>query len=196
MKKAMTIVLLAILLVTFLMATAQKSQEFTWPTLKNNIDEVKRLIRDGVDVNGKFNIGPNRGLTPLILAVKWGKADIGKLLIDAGADLNVTMDGLTLLHIATLCINDNEAKAVTELLIAKGLDVNAKATAEGKGTTPLHAAAGKGHVAMAEVLIKNGAEVNARSQYSGSTPLDVAISKKHEEMVDLLRKHGGKSGRR
>ncbi len=198
MKKAIAIGLMAILLVTFLMATAQKNQEFTWPTLKNNIDEVKRLIRDGVDVNGKFDIGPNRGLTPLILAVKWGKADIGKLLIDAGADLNVTMDGLTLLHIAALCFYDNEAKAVTELLIAKGLDVNAKAegSGENEGSTPLHGAAGKGHIAMAEVLIKNGAEVNARSQYSGSTPLDVAIKKGHKEMADLLRKHGEKSGRK
>ena len=198
MKKAMAIGLLAILVVAFLMATTQKAKDFYWPILKDNIDEVKRLIKDGVNVNEKFDLGRSRGLTALICAVRGGNADIGQLLIDAGADVNVTSEGLTLLHIAALCFYDNEAKAVTELLIAKGLDVNAKAkgSRENEGSTPLHGAAGKGHIAMAEVLIKNGAEVNARSQYSGSTPLDVAIKKGHKELADLLRKHGGKSGRK
>lgn len=199
MKKAMTIVILTILVVTFSMATAQKAEELGWPCLKGNIDAVKKLIKAGVDVNKKFSFGKIRNATALIIAVRGGYADIGKLLIDAGANVNVTADGLTLLHIATLCINENKAKAVTELLIAKGLDVNAKATGESNrendGSTPLHGAAGKGHVTVAEVLIKNGAKVNARSQYSGSTPLDVAIRKGHKEMTDLLRKHGGKQAR-
>ncbi|NOR53993.1 MAG: hypothetical protein GQ536_07900 [Candidatus Aminicenantes bacterium] len=204
MKKAMAIGLLAILVVTFLMAAGQEQDvEELRGTLRGaifrgDIDEAREAIKAGLDVNYKFDIGVMRGITPLIWAVFWNRRGIAELLIDAGADVKVTNEGLTLLHIASIRGNDNKAKALTELLIAKGLDVNAKAkgSRENEGSTPLHGAAGKGNIKVVEVLIKNGANVNARSQYSGSTPLDVAIQKGHKELADLLRKHGGKSGRK
>jgi len=46
---------------------------------------------------------------------------------------------------------------------------------------------------MAELLIANGATVNAKievGEYKGQTPLDSADG----EITDLLRKHGGKTG--
>lgn len=203
MKKAMATVLMGILIVTFLKATGQKQDaEELKATLRGaifsgNIDEARAAIKAGVDINYYFDIGASRGLTPLIWAVFWNRVGIAGLLIDAGADVKVTNEGLTLLHIASIRDNDNDAKALTELLIAKGLDVNAKATGmrENEGSTPLHGAASKGNVAVAEVLIKNGAEVNAILSYYGETPLDIAIRKEHKEMADLLRKHGGKSAR-
>ncbi|MFQ5965922.1 MAG: ankyrin repeat domain-containing protein [Candidatus Scalinduaceae bacterium] len=56
--------------------------------------------------------------------------------------------------------------------------------------TPLHWAAYIGHMDIAEVLIENGADVNAKSA-NGSTPLHVAATNGHTKMVTLLSDHGG-----
>jgi ankyrin repeat protein len=159
MKKAMAIVLIAILTVTFRMATAQKNEltkELIGWIIVENVDEVKKLIAAGGDLNEKFNWGASKNITVLHLAVLSGysdKADVLKVLIDAGSDVNVKVEGsTTLLHLAA---QHGDLKGVkTELLIAKGLDVNAIVTRmDLEGTTPLHIAAAKGNIQVAGVLI-------------------------------------------
>jgi ankyrin repeat protein len=59
--------------------------------------------------------------------------------------------------------------------------------------TPLHGVAFTGQNEIAELLIANGADVNAKDK-EGKTPLDWAIFNKQTEIADLLRKHGGKTG--
>ena len=59
--------------------------------------------------------------------------------------------------------------------LAAGTDVNAKNDAYG-GTTPLHLAASSGHKGIVELLITNGADVNAKIE-SGSAPLHFAAIK-------------------
>ena len=81
--------------------------------------------------------------------------------------------------------NDGNIEAVKQHL-ADGADVNAK---NDFGSTPLIAAALKGHKEIAELLISEGADVNAKND-RGQTPLDWA----EVEIADLLRKHGGKTG--
>ena len=73
----------------------------------------------------------------------------------------------------------------------KGADVNARD--EVYGGTPLHWAALRGRNEVAEFLIAEGADVNAKTR-KGFTPLDEAIIYNHPETADLLRKHGGKTG--
>ena len=53
--------------------------------------------------------------------------------------------------------------------------------------------AANGHKEIVELLIANGADVNAKHNMFG-TLLDHTIRKKRTEIADLLRKHGGKSG--
>jgi len=74
------------------------------------------------------------------------------------------------------------------------LDAGANVNASGKtllgySVTPLHEAASWGQKGNIELLIANGANVNAKDE-TGKTPLDSATS----ELADLLRKHGGKTG--
>jgi ankyrin repeat protein len=71
------------------------------------------------------------------------------------------------------------------------------------GMTPLHAAARKGLKEVVELLIHEGADVNAKDD-DGDTPLDLALSAWEDdspevkaakkEIANLLRKHGGKTG--
>ena len=64
--------------------------------------------------------------------------------------------------------------------LAAGVDVNAKS--DKLGTTPLHYAAKRGEKEIAELLIANGADVNARGMM-GWTPLSWAANK---EIAELL----------
>ena len=78
--------------------------------------------------------------------------------------------------------------------IADGADVNEK---NADGVAPLSNAAYFGHKEVVELLITNGADVNAK--FDGRTPLDFAThpdnpNKNKAELADLLRKHGGKTG--
>ncbi len=57
-----------------------------------------------------------------------------------------------------------------------------------QGLTPLFIAAEKNSLAVAEFLIKQGANVNARDEY-GWTPLSSAVKENHIEMIDLLLEH-------
>ena len=48
----------------------------------------------------------------------------------------------------------------------------------------------QGHILFATVLLKNGANVNAKMN-AGSTPLSLAKAKGHARMVELLKANGG-----
>jgi len=51
----------------------------------NNIDVVKHLIEDGIDVSVTHR---RSGFTPLMAAACYGRTEIAKLLIEQGADIN------------------------------------------------------------------------------------------------------------
>lgn len=204
MKKSISLVLLAFLSAILLWATAQKSKEFGPACFSGNIDAVKRLIKADVDVNEKFKFGVIRNITALHIACmsrgvfsrsdhkEADQVEIVKALIGAGANVNATYKGMSVLHYA---VESHGYEAILEPLVANGFNVNAKNIG---GHTPLHGTAIYGRIEWAKALIKNGADVNAKSN-TGETPLDSAIrfeSKDQKEMIDLLRKHGGVSGKK
>ncbi len=66
--------------------------------LSGNLEAVRQHIEAGTDINKKDAMS---GSTPLITAASFGKNDIAKALIDAGADLTPkNNDGSTALHVA------------------------------------------------------------------------------------------------
>jgi ankyrin repeat protein len=105
-------------------------------------------------------------------------------LITHKADVNAAdTNGLTPLHYAVLA---DSGKAV-KLLLAHGAhpDVGEKVD----GNTPLIIATGKGYKDVVEVLLANGADVNAADKMG--TPLAWAIHAGHPDIANLLRQHGG-----
>ncbi len=157
----------------------------------------KILINKGVRVNAKLNnLG---GETALYKASVYGRhKDVVELLIENGADVNVTTHDGTALHYAC----ESGDKEMVEFLVSKGADVNAKgvndhtpllvATWIRKGTlwgTKLKDVPMKDRLDIIEVLISSGADVNAKSS-SGTTLLKLALRQGNKEIITLLKKHG------
>ncbi|KAL6909249.1 putative ankyrin repeat protein [Trichoderma evansii] len=85
----------------------------------------------------------------------------------------------------------NVAAAGDEEAMQLLLDKGANITGEGEGTckeTALHVAAGKGHVALTRMLLKNGANINAIDSFE-KTPICRAVRDGHIEIVRLLIEH-------
>jgi len=162
-----------------------------YAVLFNKKEIVELLIAKGADVNAK----DHQGQTPLRLAIfKEDSGEMAKLLLNNGADGNIlslsdkwSQWGETILfQVMSRSWND-----VAELMIEKGVNVNAKNP--GDGRTALHAAGLTGSKEMVELLIAKGADINAKDNIGiGHTPLDIAVEKGHKEIADLLRKHGAK----
>lgn len=115
---------------------------------KVEIDEVKELIKNGVDVN--FDDG---GWTSLMETPKRNLPEVAKLLIEAGANVDAkNNDGLSTLMIASM-IGSTE---IVKSLIDAGCDVNAKSN---KGRSSLLYATSSNHTEIVKLLEKAGAKL-------------------------------------
>lgn len=134
------------------------------------------------------------GFTPLALAAHFGHADVMRLLIDGGADLNRVAThriAVTPLHAALFGRQIEAAR----LLIERGADITLARGGTGSqraGWTPLHYAAGMGFGELVLPLLDRGADPS-RPDQDGKTPLAVAIETNHPEIADLLRSRGAQS---
>jgi ankyrin repeat protein len=125
-----------------------------WAVRAGDMATVKRLLRDGADVNAT-----NRyGVTPLSLAAQNGDAPAIDVLLAAGADAKRTVsNGQTMLMLAARSGNTSAIRA----LLSHGARVNAKETVLGENA--LIWAAADNHADAIAALVRGGAEVNARS---------------------------------
>lgn len=114
----------------------------------NHIGKVRTYIQNGIDVNARDVFGDNSGLH---WAAILGLAEMARLLIDSGADLDIrNHEGNTPLHWAA----GEGQKELVVILIAHGADVNAR----GKGAwTPLRWAEAQSQKEIARILIASGA---------------------------------------
>ena len=86
--------------------------------LSNDLESIKQMISNKADLNVKE---PSGGSTPLITAAFFGRTEAAKLLIEAGADLDLTNnDGSTALHTAAFFCRVN----IVEKLLDAGADKN------------------------------------------------------------------------
>ncbi len=121
-------------------------------------------------------------------AIDWDVPRL-RLLLEFGADVDMKGAGghNPLYRVANGTGNEDEGRAALELLIAHGGNVN-QVTGVG-GMTPLHMAARRGTVAIAEALLKAGAKIDAQDS-NGETPLRRAVNCRKDAVVRLLISHG------
>jgi hypothetical protein len=76
-------------------------------------------------------------------------------------------------------------RETTAAMLARGAEINA----EPGITTPLHGAAGFGHLDLVGLLLDHGADPAAKD-FEGKTPLTAALKNGHEDIAELLRQRG------
>jgi uncharacterized protein len=122
------------------------------------------------------------GFTPLGFAVFFSQPEIVKVLLDAGADVNLpSRESMKVTPLASAAAA--KQTEIARVLIAQGANVNARAAS---GHIPLHEASANGNVELVKLLIESGADVNAKTD-DGKTPLDFAVEYKHDEVIELLK---------
>ncbi len=174
----------------------------TWAAGEGSPKAVKALLDKGAEVDAK----DNKERTPLMSAAYRGFPEVVKLLLEKGADIKAKdKDGWTALMFAAsgenlkiIAVakgkaivrygNSGPTLDVINLLIEKGLDVNAR---DKDGCTPLITAAYVGHVAVVKLLVEKGADINAKTK-EGKTALSVAQAQGHAHIVTFLKTHDAK----
>jgi ankyrin repeat protein len=138
---------------------------------------VEGLLNNGADVNVKERLTSD---TPLIYAIERQPANIVKMLIDAGANVNYRVKYATRQSVLHIAVSQQDAAKV-KMLIDAGADVNVQENFE---VTPLLIASGNKNTTITKLLLDGGADANLKDHY-GNTPLHKAIYQ-NESMIKVL----------
>lgn len=145
-----------------------------------NVVRVRQILAAGFDANCR----DSDGATVLMLACHSGNLPMVMALIEAGAEINASDErGWTPLMKAVYNAEQNRGYAdVVQALIDSGANIEAPI---GYGIRPLMLAAGYGETAVAETLLKAGADVMARNE-GGLTALMMVKQKHYVDVINLL----------
>lgn len=123
-----------------------------WAAVNDDATTMQVLLYAGANREPSTRLG---SYTPLHLASRSGHADVVRLLVEAGSDVNaLTATGVAPLHFAA---EAGDAEAI-EFLVAHGADVNARDTYAGR--TPLMFATARNSLDAIDALIAAGADVS------------------------------------
>lgn len=145
-------------------------------------DKIMSAIKDGADVN---YIRPTSGSTPLSMAVYNGSNDIVRVLIDNGANPNISDSADVGINASPLhWAVDKNNKEIIRILLDAGADANLK---DRYGSSPLYWVVTKtadepSKPEMVEMLVKAGADPLQQNGW-GSTPIALAT---YQNATDVL----------
>ncbi len=145
--------------------------------LGNDTTTIKNLINEGYDVNETFTDRILCTSNPLHFAASNGSVNAAKILIENGADINITNSfDDTPLHIAAgmmphyncdlrITKYGDGSFEVAKLLIDSQADLNIK---NFRGMSPVHNAALNGRFDIIKILIEHGVDVNIGNNECGT----------------------------
>jgi ankyrin repeat protein len=177
---------------------------------KGDAEAIRALIRKRADVVDAQR--PSDGLSVLMYAMYQGKWELVDIIAPVHPGLDVfesaalnraarvkhltttnphllekrSPDGWSALHLAAFFGQIDAAK----VLIERGAEVDIRSENE-LANTPLHAAAAGRHFMVCELLISDGADVNAK-QHGGYTPLMAAAQHGDRGLCELLLRRGAR----
>lgn len=137
----------------------------------------------------RFPLGRQSSLARLDLLASAVELDVDSIIdsTDGSSDgLTPNEDAVPPGFMLMYASNEGDVDGINELLQESVEIVNFRDT---DNRTPLHVAACQGYVDVVEMLIENGAEIDAKDRW-GSTPLGDAIYYKNYEVIKALEKHG------
>lgn len=157
-------------------------------TKSNQINAVNLLLAAGANPNhGDKPVFPSDRIFPLQIAAEKGFAEIACLLIDAGAQVDVTHNNTW----PPLCIAAKYGhEGVVRLLLEKGAQIN-DVNKEWRWSALSLATYGQ-HWDIVKLLVSKGADVNLGDEYAGY-PLQWTIKAGNEEMVTFLLEAGART---
>lgn len=136
------------------------------------LKDVKRLLDDGVDVNGSGEFGE----TALMYAARYGFSQVVEILLTHGAETN-SRDAFdnTALHMAAKNCSVNSA----QLILSKGVNVN---WINSQGKSPLIEASEQGCFPLVRLLIRTRGLDLAQKDNQMNTALDYAMEEAFAEV--------------
>ncbi len=198
-QKAVTIIIISLLLLTC--CVGQKDQKgvmtgqndrtendavgkYYQAVYEGDIAAVKESLKKGITVDELLGTDKEvddttKDYTALMIAAENGNAEIAKVLINAGANVNARgYGGITPLMIAS----GLGTTGVMEVLLQSGADISVK---DETGSHALGMAAEKGQSEAVKMLIAHGAVVDA-IQGNGATSIMIAAQNGHLDVVRVL----------
>lgn len=124
------------------------------------------------------------GLTPLMEAASGGYIEVGRVLLDKGADVNAAPVPSSRDTALTIAADKGHLKFV-ELLLSRNAAVEVK---NKKGNSPLWLAANGGHLNVIEVLYNAGADIDSQDNRKVSC-LMAAFRKGHIKVIKWMVNH-------
>ncbi len=219
----------AVLAIALCALLAVGCEDASQPTLSlyravqvGNLDQIKRHIRAGTDLNQS----DAKGDSPLHVAARAGQVSTVRELTDHGARLDaLDRDGRTPLDLALIHGKTQAAAALIragapldpqtaltglveagvsdrdsyDFLLRRGADISRP---DAQGRAPLHLAVAHGHLETLRRLLARGARVN-QPDGAGRTPLDLALDRADPgagvkrttaDIVTTLEQNGARRG--
>jgi ankyrin repeat protein len=135
---------------------------------------IRRQLALGQDVNQRSR----DGFVPLALAIFFQQPDAARLLMDAGADLNLKATNSFQVAPIHAAVARGDLKSLQALLL-RGADPDLP---QQRMMRPLHEAAAAGNLPAIALLLMFGADVSLRNE-EGKSPADFARENGHLELA-------------
>lgn len=160
---------------------SNKDSPLTFACWKGHFDVVELLLSRKANIEHRTK----EGFSPLMFAALGGHTKVARKLLECNAQVNVPSGSNNDIPLTSACWKGHHD--VVGLLLEFNSNIEHRTK---DGCTPLMLAAREGHIHVAELLLKNEAQVNVPSGSENNIPLTLACWKGHWEVVKLLLEYG------